>query len=56
MGRELVAKGMLETSVAAGESGQIIMLASEADLTCAGQLSALITGQLAGGTRPDGRR
>jgi len=27
------------------------MLAGEADLTCAGQLSALIIGQLFGGTR-----
>ena len=37
--------------VAAGESGPVIVLSGEADLTCAGQLSALITAQLAGGTR-----
>lgn len=42
---------MLEASVTAGESGPVIMLAGEADLTRAGQLSALITGQLAEGTR-----
>ena len=35
--------------VAAGESGPVIVLSGEADLTCAGQLSALITAQLAGG-------
>jgi anti-anti-sigma factor len=46
-----VAQGMLQASVAAGEAGPVIMLAGEADLTCAGQLSALITGPLAGGTR-----
>lgn len=44
-------QGMLEASVAAGKSGPVIVLAGEADLTCAGQLSALITGQLASGTR-----
>jgi anti-sigma B factor antagonist len=38
-----MARNMLEASV--------IALAGEADLTCVGQLSALITGQLAGGTR-----
>jgi anti-anti-sigma factor len=42
---------MLAASVAAGESGPVIILAGEADLTGAEQLSALITGQLAGGTR-----
>jgi anti-anti-sigma factor len=46
-----VAESMLEASVAAGESGPVIVLAGEADLTCAGQLGALIAGQLAGGTR-----
>ena len=50
-GRELVAQGLLEASVAAGEAGPVIMLAGEADLTCAGQLNALISGQLARGTR-----
>lgn len=42
---------MLEASVAAGDSGPVIVLAGEADLSYAGQLSALITGQLSGGTR-----
>ncbi len=42
---------MLETSVASGVSGPVIVLAGEADLTCAEQLDALITGQLAGDTR-----
>jgi anti-anti-sigma factor len=46
-----MAQGMLQASVAAGESGPVIILAGEADLTTADQLSALITGQLAGGTR-----
>ena len=41
---------MLKTSVTASESGPVIILAGEADLTTAGQLSALITGQLADGT------
>jgi anti-anti-sigma factor len=42
---------MLQASVAAGESGPVIMLAGEVDLTCAEQLDELVTGQLAGGTR-----
>jgi anti-sigma B factor antagonist len=47
-----VAKGMLEASVVeAGESGPVIVLVGESDLTCAEQLGALITGQLAEGTR-----
>jgi len=46
-----VAEGMLEASVEAGEYGPVIVLAGEADLTCKEQLGALITGQLAGGTR-----
>lgn len=46
-----MAEGMLQASVAAGESGPVIVLAGEADLTCADRLDALITGQLAGGTR-----
>jgi anti-anti-sigma factor len=37
--------------VAAVEAGPVITLAGEADLTCVGQLSARITGQLAGGDR-----
>lgn len=44
-------QGMLEASVAAGESGPVINLSGEADLTCVAQLSALITAQLSGGTR-----
>jgi anti-anti-sigma factor len=44
-------QGALEASVAPGESGSLIILAGEADLTGAGKLSALIAGQLAGGTR-----
>jgi anti-sigma B factor antagonist len=43
--------GMLTTRVAAGESGPVIVLSGEADLTGVAQLSALITAQLAGGTR-----
>jgi anti-anti-sigma factor len=42
---------MLQASVEANESGAVIVLAGEADLTCADRLGALITGQLAGGTR-----
>ena len=46
-----MALGMFGASVAAGESGPVSMLAGEADLTRAGQLSALIMGQLCGATR-----
>ena len=46
-----MARGMLEASVAAGEAGPVGMLAGEPDLTCAGQLGALITGRLSVGTR-----
>jgi anti-sigma B factor antagonist/stage II sporulation protein AA (anti-sigma F factor antagonist) len=42
---------MLQASVQAGESGPVVVLAGEADLTCAEQLSTLITEQLAGATR-----
>jgi len=42
---------MLTALVAAGESGPVIVLSGEADLTCAGQLSALITAELARETR-----
>ena len=42
-------RDMLQASVAAVEAGPVITLAGEADLTCVGQLSARITGQLAGG-------
>lgn len=50
-GTEPVMHGILKASVAAGESGPLIILAGEADLTTAEQLSELITGQLASGTR-----
>lgn len=43
--------GMLRASVAAGVSGPVVILSGEADLTSVGQLSALITAQLSGGTR-----
>jgi anti-sigma B factor antagonist len=43
--------GMLRALVTAGESGSVIILAGEADLSTAEQLSGLITRQLAGGTR-----
>ena len=43
--------GMLRASVAAGMSGPVVILSGETDLTSAGQLSALITAQLSGGTR-----
>ena len=51
VGDGAVPRGMLTASVAAGISGPVIVLSGEADLTCAGQLSALITAQLSGGTR-----
>lgn len=41
-------QGMLEASVTVGESGPVIVLTGEADLTCAEQLSKLLAGQLAG--------
>lgn len=44
-------QGMLTARVAAGESGPVIVLSGEADLTTVAQLSALITAQLARGTR-----
>jgi anti-anti-sigma factor len=44
-------QGMLTARVAAGESGPVIVLSGEADLTTVAQSSALITAQLAGGTR-----
>ena len=43
--------GMLRASDAAGMSGPVVILSGETDLTSAGQLSALITAQLSGGTR-----
>jgi len=38
-------------SVSAGESGPVIMLSGEADLSSIAELSDLVTGQLSGGTR-----
>ena len=46
-----VAAGQLGASVADGESGPVITLSGEADLTSAAQLNALISVQLSGGTR-----
>ena len=43
-------QGMLTASVGPGESGPLIVLSGEADLTGTGQLSALITAQLSRGT------
>jgi anti-anti-sigma factor len=42
--------GTLRASVAAGESGPVIVLSGEVDFTSAAQLTALIGGQLNGGT------
>ncbi len=50
-GDSAVPQGLLKASVAAGESGPVIVLSGEADLTTAAQLSALITAQLSGETR-----
>jgi anti-anti-sigma factor len=41
----------LQASVAAGESGPLIVLSGEADVTNTPQLSAVLDGQLASGTR-----
>jgi anti-anti-sigma factor len=41
---------MLRASVTAGESGPLIVLRGEVDLTNAAELSELVTGQLADGT------
>lgn len=41
----------LETSVTAGESGPVVVLSGEADWASAGQLSELMTAQLAGGVQ-----
>ena len=40
----------LRTSVMAGESGPLIVVSGDVDLTNAAELSELVTGQLAGGT------
>ena len=41
----------LRASVSAGESGPVIRLSGEADLTTVAELSELVTAQLSGGTR-----
>lgn len=45
-----MAQDRLQASVAAGSSGPVITLSGEADLASVAQLSALIAGQLSGGT------
>jgi anti-sigma B factor antagonist len=47
----LLGQGTLQASGADGESGPVITLSGEADLTSVAQLSALITVHLCGGTR-----
>src|ERR1700761_2903406 len=42
---------MLRASVSAGESGPMITLSGETDVTTAAELSQLLTAQLSGGTR-----
>jgi len=42
--------GLLEISVAAGESGPVLLLSGEADITTAAELSEALTAQLATGT------
>jgi anti-anti-sigma factor len=49
--RDLMSQGTLETAVAAGETGPVVHLVGEADLTSAARLSALLTAQLSDGTR-----
>ena len=41
----------LRASVSAGESGPVITLSGETDLTTVAELSELVTAQLSGGTR-----
>jgi anti-anti-sigma factor len=43
--------GRLEASVAAGDSGPVVVLTGEADYTCLAELNAVLDGQLSGGTR-----
>jgi anti-anti-sigma factor len=43
--------GALETSVAAGESGPVLVLAGEADLMSAARLSEVLAAQLSGGAQ-----
>jgi anti-anti-sigma factor len=47
----LTTVGTLRTSVAAGESGPVVMLSGEADISSAGQLSDALTAQLSGGAQ-----
>jgi anti-anti-sigma factor len=47
----LTTVGTLRTSVAAGESGPVVMLSGEADISSAGQLSDVLTAQLSGGAQ-----
>lgn len=49
--RDQPAQGTLEASVVAKESGPVIVLTGEADMTCAERLSELLARQLAGGAR-----
>jgi anti-sigma B factor antagonist len=50
-GNGAISQNLLTAWVAAGESGPVVTLSGEADLTCAGQLGALITAQLSLGVR-----
>jgi anti-anti-sigma factor len=43
--------GLLEISVAAGDSGPVLTLSGEADLTTVAELSQALTAQLASGAR-----
>lgn len=43
--------GALQSSVAAGESGPVLVLSGETDLMSAGQLSDLLTAQLSAGAQ-----
>ena len=43
--------GLLEISVAVGETGSVLMLSGEADLTTAAELTDALTAQLATGAR-----
>ena len=49
----VIARGVsiLEVSVAAGDSGPVVVLSGEADLTTVGGLSDVLTTQVSGGTR-----
>src|SRR5215469_14941705 len=44
-------RGTLESSVVAGDCGPVVVLSGEADFTCLAELTAVIDGQLSGGTR-----